>query len=101
MGQVFTYKQKLLAVPAKVASQRLVISVDGVEQPEVVLAPDVTEVEFKAGPAGASVTRSLAYLDAAGNDSDNFTDTFVIVDGIAPAAPEGFGAIEQIGEEEV
>ena len=100
MGQIFTYRQSLLPVPAGVSKQRLVISVDGVEQPELVLAADAKEVDFKAGPVGATVVRTLDYFDAAGNDSDNFVDKFEIVDGVPPAAPAGFGDITQIAEEE-
>lgn len=101
MGQLFTYKQGLLAVPAGVASQRLAVTVDGVSQEPVTIAADATDVEFKAGPVGASVTLSLDYLDSSGNDSANVETTFVVVDGIPPEAPAGFGEIAQIAEENV
>lgn len=100
MAQVFTYRQGLLPVVAGVASQRLVVSVDGVAQDPIELPAEATEAVFKAGPAGSVVTLSLDYLDAAGNDSLNAETSFVIVDGIPPAAPEGFGATEQIAEED-
>ena len=99
MGQLFTYRQGLLPAPTGVASQRLVVTVDGVSQEPISIEAEATSVDFKAGPAGASVTLSLDYLDAAGNDGDNFETTFIVVDGIPPEAPSGFGEIVQLAEE--
>ncbi len=101
MGQVFTYRQELLPVKPGVSGQRLTVTVDGVSQEPQSLGADATSADFKAGPTGASVELRLDYLDAAGNDSDDVTTTFVVVDGIPPAAPEGFGTITQIAEETV
>ena len=106
MGQVFVFRQGLLPIPEEkiksqgIVSQRLIVTVDGVAQEPIISEAEATSVIFKAGPAGASVARSLDYLDASGNDSDNFeAPAFVIVDGIAPEAPTGFGEVVQIGEE--
>ena len=99
MGQVFTYRQGLLPAPSGVATQRLSVTVNGVAQEPISVEGEATSVDFKAGPAGASVTLSLDYLDAAGNDSDNFETTFVVVDGIPPEAPAGFGEVVQLAEE--
>lgn len=99
MGQVFTYRQGLLPAPSGIATQRLTVTVDGVAQEPISVEGEATSVDFKAGPAGASVTLSLDYLDAAGNDSDNFEATFVVVDGIPPEAPTGFGEVVQLAEE--
>lgn len=106
MGQVFVFRQGLLPIPeAKIknqgiVSQRLIVTVDGVAQEPIISEAEATSVIFKAGPAGATVTRSIDYLDNAGNDSDNFdAPAFVIIDGIAPEAPAGFGEVVQIGEE--
>lgn len=99
MGQVFTYRQGLLPAPSGIATQRLTVTVDGVAQEPISVEGEATSVDFKAGPAGASVTLSLEYLDAAGNDSDNFETTFVVVDGIPPEAPAGFGEVVQLAEE--
>ena len=101
MGQLFTYRQGLLPVPAGVASQRLVVTVDGVSQEPVSIEAEATSVDFKAGPAGSSLTLSLDYLDGAGNDSANLEMTFVVVDGIPPEAPSGFGEMVQLAEETV
>jgi len=99
MGQLFTYRQGLLPAPTGVASQRLVVTVDGVSQEPISIEAEATSVDFKAGPAGASVTLSLEYLDGAGNDSANLEMTFVVVDGIPPEAPSGFGDMVQLAEE--
>ena len=101
MAQVFTYKQGLLTPPAGVESQRIVVTVDGVAGEPIAVAADATDVEFKAGPAGVTVNLVLDYLDSAGNDSGNFEQQFVIVDGVPPEAPQGFGELTQIAEEEV
>ena len=101
MSQVFTYSLGLLTPPADVAKQRLVVTVDGVPSPELVLDASATSVEFDAGPAGASVTLSLDYLDAAGNDSENLEMSFVVEDKIAPAVPAGFGELVQTAEKTV
>lgn len=100
MAKIFTYRQGLLPVPAGVASQRLVVTVDGTDQEPISIASDATEVEFKAGPEGATVKLSLDYLDSAGNDSGNVETEFVIVDSVPPAAPEGLGELSQISEED-
>jgi len=101
MAKVFTYRQGLLTPPAGVASQRLVVAVDGVSQEPVTVAADATSIDFKAGPEGATVVLSLDYLDAAGNDSANAEATFTVVDSIPPEAPVGFGEVTQIAEEEI
>lgn len=101
MSKVFTYSQGLLPVKAGVDSQRLVVTVDGVETETISIASDATAVEFKAGPEGATVKLSLDYLDAAGNDSDNVEFEFVVVDQVPPETPDGFGKLAQIAEEEV
>lgn len=100
MTKVFTYSQALLPVKAGVDSQRLVVTVDGVDQEPILIASDATAVEFKAGPEGATVKLSLDYLDAAGNDSDNVEFEFVVVDQVPPETPDGFGSLKQIAEEE-
>ncbi len=106
MGQVFVFRQGLLPIPEEkiksqgIVSQRLIVTVDGVAQEPIISEAEATSVIFKAGPAGASVARTLDYLDGSGNDSDNFeAPAFVIVDGIAPEAPSGFGEIVQLAEE--
>lgn len=99
MGQLFTYRQGLLPAPSGVATQRLSVTVDGVAQEPISVEGEATSVDFKAGPAGASVTLSLEYLDSAGNDSANLETTFIVVDGVPPEAPSGFGEIVQLAEE--
>lgn len=101
MGQLFTYEQDLLPVKEGVDSQRLVVTVDGVDQEPIILPKDATMATFKAGPDGATVKLSLDYLDARGNDSGNAETEFVIVDKQPPAAPDGFGEIRQTAEENV
>ena len=101
MSQVFTYVQGLITPPAGVANQRLVVSVDGTAQDPIIVDAAATSVEFKVGPAGATVVVSLAYEDAAGNVSDAIENQFVIVDKIPPVAPAGFGEITQTAEEDV
>lgn len=102
MAKVFTNVQQLLAVTAiGVVQQRIVVSVDGTDQEPQLLSVDATEFVFKCGPEGANVKLSLDYLDAAGNDSANFEDTFIVADEIPPDAPLGFGVRTQIAEEEV
>lgn len=101
MAKVFTYRQGLLTPPAGVASQRLVVTVDGVTQEPITVPASAESIEFRAGPEGASVTLSLDYLDDAGNDSGNVEASFVVTDTIGPAAPDGFGELSQIAEEEV
>ena len=100
MAKLFTYRQGLLPVPIGVASQRLVVTVNGVAQEPLPITADADVVQFKAGPEGATVGLSLDYIDSAGNDSTNFEAEFVIVDGVAPDAPTGFGELAQIGEED-
>lgn len=97
--QTFTYRQGLLTPPAGVAQQRLTVVVGDAEPVEFLGPPDQESIDFKAGPVGATVKLSLDYLDAAGNDSANLTHEFVVEDKIAPAAPEGFGDLSQIAEE--
>jgi len=100
MAKVFTYKQGLLAVPVGVASQRLVVTVDGVSGEPITIASEATDVEFKAGPEGVTVELSLDYLDSAGNDSANATTSFVVADAIGPDMPAGFGELVQTAEED-
>lgn len=99
MGQLFTYRQGLLPAPSGVATQRLTVTVDGVAQEPISVEGEATSIDFKAGPAGASVTLSLEYLDSAGNDSANLETTFIVVDGVPPEPPSGFGEIVQLAEE--
>lgn len=99
MSQVFNYRQNLLPVPAGVQSQRLVVTVNGEDQSPIDIAASAADVVFQAGPAGATVKLSLDYLDASGNDSANVETEFVIIDGIPPEAPAGFGELVQESEE--
>ena len=99
MGQVFNYRQNLLPVPDGVASQRLVVTVNGEDQSPIEIPAEALSVTFQAGPAGATVELSLDSIDPSGNDSDNFETEFVIVDGIPPEAPLGFGELVQESEE--
>lgn len=101
MAKVFTYNQQLLPAHSGVDQQRIVVSVDGTDQEPQLLLADATEFVFKVGPEGANVKLTLDYLDAAGNDSANFEDTFIVADEIPPDAPIGFGARTEIAEEEV
>lgn len=108
MSKLFTYKQALLPIPEDritnqgIVSQRLQVTVNGVEQPvPAVVDVRAESIEFKAGPVGASVDLKLDCLDAEGNDSNDVTVSFVVIDGVAPDAPEGFGELTQIAEEEV
>lgn len=101
MAKVFTYVQQLLPPHSGVDKQRIVISVDGADQEPQLLDVTDTEVTFKVGPEGANVKLTLDYVDAAGNDSANFEDTFIVADEIPPEAPLGFGLRAQTAEEDV
>jgi hypothetical protein len=100
MGKLFTYSLELLAAPKGVATQRLVVE-SPLHSEEIVLAGDATVVVFKAGDEGDQCTLTLDYLDAAGNDSEDFSFEFTIEDKIAPETPAGVGAMTQIAEEAV
>lgn len=101
MGKLFTYRQEFLPPKEGVDRIRLVVTVDGVVTDTQVLPASTGATTFKAGPEGAAVVLSLDNLDAAGNDSDNVSLEFTVVDQIAPPAPDGFGPIVQIAEETV
>lgn len=98
---VFVYELKLLTPPADVASQRLSVTVGDAEPVVQTVDRETTSINFEAGPAGARVKLSLDYLDAAGNDSENLELEFDVEDKIAPAAPAGFGEINQVDEKVV
>lgn len=99
MGKVFTYRQEFLPPKPGVDQIRLVVTVDGVVTDTQVMPASTGATTFKAGPEGAAVVLTLDNLDAAGNDSDNVTFPFTVIDQIAPPAPDGLGAITQIAEE--
>jgi len=97
--QIFTYSLGLLKPEdPSVAKQRLTVTVDGEKTHEYECSPDTTAFKFEAGPVGANVKVSLDYLDASGNDSANVELEFQIVDTLAPAAPTGFGTLQQVAE---
>ncbi len=100
MGQkIFTYSQGLLPVPAEadVVKQRLTVKFNG--EVDRVHEVDRTADVFKfEAPEGVEVTLDLDYLDAAGNDSENVSTSFVVVDNLAPSAPAGFGELKQVAE---
>jgi hypothetical protein len=98
----FEYKvTDLKEPPVGTDKQRLSITVDGVEKEPVVIGSADREMSFVVGPAGAVVDLKFDYIDAAGNDSGDFTTTFVVEDKVAPSAPVDLGVMTQVAEVEV
>ena len=64
------------------------------------LGPEALSAEFE-GPENALASLSLTYVDNAGNRSAPRTQTFTVLDDIAPSAPGDFGAIEHLSERTV
>lgn len=97
-----TYEATLPTVPTgtDIASQHLVVTVDGAEQSTQELGIDATTATFTV-PENSTVKLTLDYHDNAGNESGKAEQEFVAIDTIPPDAPGPFGEIKLVSERTV
>jgi len=100
-GDVLKYSVEIPPISdADAEQQKLIVSVDGVNQDPQILAKTATEAFFEI-PQGSQVQLFLSYLDDADPPNEGpstSTDVFVAKDKVAPGAPGPFGAITCVSE---